>query len=47
MEAMGEYAGLVEIALTFVAVVAFGIHQMRDLRRERERREKARRSRPD
>jgi hypothetical protein len=38
-----SYAGLIELALTFALAVGFGIHQMRDLRREREKRERAKR----
>ncbi|MFN7193265.1 MAG: hypothetical protein ACK5U4_17670 [Rhodospirillales bacterium] len=38
-----NYAGLVELVLTGVLALAFGVHQMLDLRREREKREAAKR----
>ena len=38
-----NYAGLVELVLTGVLALAFGLHQMRDLRRLREKREAAKR----
>jgi hypothetical protein len=38
-----NYAGLVELVLTGVLALAFAAHQMRDLRREREKREAAKR----
>lgn len=39
----GNWAGLVEIALVFALALGFGIHQMLDLRRERRKREAAKR----
>jgi hypothetical protein len=44
MSAMAEeanYAGLVELVLTGALALAFGAHQLWDLRREREKREAA------
>ena len=38
-----NYAGLIELVLTGVLALAFGVHQMLDLRREREKREAAKR----
>jgi len=38
-----NYAGLIELVLTGVLALAFAAHQMRDLRREREKREAAKR----
>jgi hypothetical protein len=38
MDENANYAGLVELALTFALAIAFGIHQMLDLRREKRRR---------
>ena len=38
-----NYAGLVELLLVGVLALAFAVHQLRDLRREREKREAAKR----
>jgi hypothetical protein len=39
MDEGASYLGLVELALTFVLAMAFGVHQLWDLRRERRKRE--------
>jgi hypothetical protein len=39
MDEGASHLGLVELALTFVLAMAFGIHQLWDLRRERRKRE--------
>ncbi len=39
----GHWAGIVELALVFALALGFGIHQMLDLRRERRKREQAKR----
>ncbi|MCA3261166.1 MAG: hypothetical protein ING44_04430 [Telmatospirillum sp.] len=42
-EESSNYAGLIELVLTGVLALAFAAHQMRDLCREREKREAAKR----